>query len=186
MVSILSSFSLFEWSLNISATISMSKYTSYDWSLSHIHECNIPRFQINEKKNSTCSKMRTNKNFYLNSVLCIVLMLDLCVIVMMCIWIHWQCAKTLNHHRGNQRKEKKKRKIQIQILTHICLWPLLQILNLCQFDLCQWFGNTSKHFRTPLESNKLKSNQNIIQNELTWDNGQNCKLYHDTYFEPLY
>jgi hypothetical protein len=43
----------------------------------------------------------------------------------------------------------------------------------------------TKHLLTPLESNKLNSNQIWIKIELTYDYGHMWQFQHDTHFEPL-
>ena len=64
-------------------------------------------------------------------------------------------------------KERKQRNRKMQIITPMCLWPILQKLDLGQFGLCQGLDNVTKHLRTLFESKKLKSNQIRIQIELT-------------------
>ena len=129
-------------------------------------------------------KNENQQKLLLNHVLCIVLILNPCVIAMMIVGVLIKVAKTLNHDGCDQIEAKKKNR-KIQIITHMCLWPFLPNQNLGQFDLCQWLGNVTKHIRTTFESKKLKSKQNRMQNLLTYDNGPNCHLYHDTHFEPL-
>ena len=93
-------------------------------------------------------------------------MFNSCAIAMMSVGVFTNGAKTLGHEHWTQ-KERKPRNRKMQIITHMCLWPNLQNLNLGQFGLCQWLGNASKHLRTLFESKKFKSNQIRIQNELT-------------------
>ena len=93
-------------------------------------------------------------------------MLNSCVIAMMSVCVFTNGAKTLGHDHWTQ-KERKQRNRKMQIITPMCLWPILQNLDLGQFGLCQGLDNVTKHIRTPFESKKLKSNQNRIQIELT-------------------
>ena len=65
------------------------------------------------------------------------------------------------------RNEKEKEIEKSKFNTYMCLWTILQNLDLGQFGLCQGLDNVTKHIRTPFESKKLKSNQNRIQIELT-------------------
>jgi hypothetical protein len=88
------------------------------------------------KKKISLVQKENQQKLLLNQVLCIVLILNPCVIAMMIVEKLIKCAKTLNHHECDQREEKKMNR-KMHTTSPMCLWPLLQILNLGQFDLCQ-------------------------------------------------